>query len=287
VSTRSPDGSNTSGGSAVAAFGAVKVPVGEIAALRKAPGPLGGRVIPPSLLKHADHQTVLGLAAVLRAIDGFGWHGRSFEDWGLIAAPRFLGRILVAAAMERFKNRGVPGMSPLIIPTLSLHAVAGSLSLALKTHGFNYGVGGGHGHLAEALLAGLASCDDGAVPGVWVVATQFSPEPVPDVSGNCVNTSFGHAVALALTPEADASGSRLNLRVVSTSAREAGSNADDRDVDGVEPPNGLVALASFLDRSEAALRPRNWYCPLPGGGALALHDDPARVGVFGRGVKAG
>src|SRR5205823_2480660 len=86
----------------------------------------------------------------------FGWHDRSFAEWGLIAAPRFLGRIIAAGAMARFKTQGVPGMSPLIIPTLSLHAVAGSLSLALQTHGFNYGVGGGHGHLAEALLTGLA-----------------------------------------------------------------------------------------------------------------------------------
>src|SRR5262249_28604159 len=155
-----------------------------------APGPLGGRRIPPSLLKHADHQTVLGLAALLRAIDGAGWQGRSFEDWGLIAAPRFLGRISTAASIARFKERGVPGMSPRISPTMSLHAVAGSLSMALKAHGFNYGVGGGHGHLGEALLTALAAREVHGASGIWVVVTQFSPEPVPDTSGHSTNPSL-------------------------------------------------------------------------------------------------
>lgn len=282
---------STPTGCAVEAYGVVKVAAEEIAALRKAPGPLGGRTIPPSLLKHADHQTVLALAAVLRAVDDAGWQDRSFADWGLIAAPRFLGRILVAAAMERFKGRGVPGMSPLIIPTLSLHAVAGSLSLALKIHGFNYGVGGGHGHLGEALLTGLAARDDNGVPGVWVVATQFSPEPVPDVSGHATNASFGYGVALALSSSPTAAArSRLNLRVVPTSALEAEAGDDDRDVAGNDPPSGLVALGGFLNRSPVSHRPRRWYCPLPGGGAVALDDDPARGAAAGgstRVVKAG
>jgi hypothetical protein len=261
-------------GCAVEAYGVAKVPAGEIAALRKAPGPLGGRKIPPSLLKHADHQTVVGLSVLLRAVHDFGWTERSFAEWGLIAAPRFLGRIISAGAMDRFKKQGVPGMSPLIIPTLSLHAVAGSLSLALKTHGFNYGVGGGHGHLAEALLAGLAAREDNGVPGVWVVATQFSPEPVPDTVGNSTNESDCYAVALALSARSAAE-ARLNLRVVPT-ASAADRDGEDRDVAGVDPASGLVALAGFLNESTAAHRPRRWYCPLPGGGAIEFDDDPAR-----------
>ena len=261
-------------GCAVEAYGVVKVAVEEIAALRKAPGPLGGRTIPASLLKHADHQTVLALAAVLRAVDEFGWHDRSFADWGLIAAPRFLGRINVAASMDRFKRRGVPSMSPLIIPTLSLHAVAGSLSLAMKSHGFNYGVGGGHGHLAEALLTGLAARDDNGVPGVWVVATQFSPEPVPDTAGHSLIPSFGYGVALALTAAAPGG--------------PAGTSGSSRR----PPPSGRATTATsrgsspLRDRSHSlsscpprwrTSRPRRWYCPLPGGGAVELEDDAARA----------
>jgi hypothetical protein len=275
----------------VEAFGTVSIPVEDIALLRKAPGPLGGRTVPPSLLKHADHQTLLALAAVLRAIDGHGWHDRDLTDWGMIAAPRFLGRLMVASAMERFKVRGVPGMSPLIIPTLSLHAVAGSLSLALKIHGFNYGVGGGHGHLTEALLAGLAARGDDSVPGVWVVVSQFSPEPVPDASGRSTNASLGHAVALALTADASAAAqTRLNLRMLPSSALAPGTrdgSIEDRDVVGNDPPSGLVALASFLDAAPRSVRPRRWYCPIPGGGTLALDDDPARAVASDRAVRAG
>ena len=260
---------------AIEAFGVVKVAVDEIAALRKAPGPLGGRVIAPSLLKHADHQTVLAIASVLKAIDNSGWHGRSFDEWGLIAAPRFLGRINVAASMDRFQKRGVPSMSPLIIPTLSLHAVAGSLSLAIKVRGFNYGVGGGHGHLADALLAGLAAREDNGVPGVWVVVSQFSPEPVLDVSGHSLIPSFGYGLALAVTATAP-SRSRWNLRVVSDVVLASADTVDDRDVAGIEPPTGLVALAEFL--SATSSRVRRWYCPLPGGGALELDDDQALAG---------
>ena len=139
------------------AFGTLRVPLEGIAGLRKNPGPLGGREIAKSLLKHADHQTILGLSALLRAVDSAGWHSRSFADWGVIAAPRFLGRVLVSAAMARFRERGVPGMSPMTIPTVGLHSPSGSLSMALGMHGFNYGVGGCHGHLADGLLTALAA----------------------------------------------------------------------------------------------------------------------------------
>lgn len=270
---------------AVEAYGVVKVPVEEVAALRKAPGPLGGRTIPPSLLKHADHQTVLGLAALLHAVDGAGWHDRSFADWGIIAAPRFLGRLIVAAAMERFQNRGVPGMSPLIIPTLSLHAVAGSLSLALKVQGFNYGVGGGHGHLGEALLTGLAARFDNGVPGVWVVATQFSPEPIPDASGKNTNTSFGYGIALALSADPHAAPrTRLNLQLFpgAVNSQEA---IEDRDVLGNDPPTGLVSLAGFLNMAAGSHKARRWSCPIVGGMTLGLDDDPARSALAGDGVS--
>jgi hypothetical protein len=257
---------------AVEAYGVVSVPVEEVAALRKAPGPPGSRKVPVSLMKHADHQTVVGLAALLRAVHDAGWQGRSFDEWGMIAAPRFLGRIVAAAAIHKFKTQGVPGMSPLIIPTLSLHAVAGSLSLALGTHGFNYGVGGSHGHLGEALLAALAARDDDGVPGVWVVVTQFSPEPVPDTVGQSRTPSQVLGVAVALSASAAAGKSRLSLRIVPSSATVGSA---DRVIDGIEPPSGLVALARFLSEPASVPRPRHWSCPLPGVGVIELEDAPS------------
>ena len=255
-------------GCGVEAFGVLRLPLDEIALLRKNPGPSLGSKIPVSMLKHADHQTLLGLAAILKAANDFGWHERSFTDWGVIAAPRFLGRIPSAAVIDRFQTQGVSGMSPIIIPTLSLHAPAGSLSLAIKSHGFNYGVGGGPGHLTEALLAGLAARDDGDVPGVWVVATGFDPEPIPDVAGNSIVPTLGYAVALALVAESTGR-TRLNLRIVPAAAIDLQSRATS------EHPS-LVELAAFLSASNPGLKKRCWFGSIPGGGAFEIEDDSAR-----------
>ncbi len=255
-------------GCGVEAFGVMRLPFDEIARLRKNPGPSLGSKIPVSMLKHADHQTLLGLAAILKAAQDCGWQEHTFADWGVIAAPRFLGRTPAAAAIDRFQTMGVSGMSPIIIPTLSLHAPAGSLSLAIKSHGFNYGVGGGPGHLTEALLAGLAAQDDGDVPGVWVVATGFDPEPIPDVAGNSLVPSFGYAVALALVAKSTGK-TRLNLRIVPTAVVDLQSQAM------YEHPS-LAELAEFLSDSDPGLRPRRWFGAIPGGGAFEIEDDPGR-----------
>ncbi len=260
-------------GCPVEAHAYLRVPFEEIAALRKNPGPSLGTKIPVSLLKHADPQTVLGLAALLRAADEAGWRDRSFADWAVIASPRFLGRVASAMVIDRFLRMGASGMSPMIIPTLSLHATAGSLSLAIQSHGFNYGVGGGPGHLTEALLAGLASRDDGGCPGVWVVATGFDPEPIPDLAGNSVVPAFGHAVALALVPEATGQ-TRLNLRMVPTAA------AGPEPRQPAEHPT-LAALGAFLTDAGNGIKVRRWFASLPGGGAFEIEDNPAR------GVAAG
>jgi hypothetical protein len=259
----------------VDAFGVVQMPMKEIAGLRKTLAAASGRPIPPSLLKHADPQTVIGLASLLKAVDDFGWRDREFTDWGIIASPRFMGRINSTAALYRFRQTGAPGVSPLIIPTLCLHSMAGSLSLAMKCHGFNYGVGGGHGHLGDGLLTGLAARDDGNVPGVWVVVTQFSPEPRPDRTGVCTNQPIGHAVALALNT-ASAESCRLNLRLVPTLAAGFGIDVD-VDVDGNEPESGLVGLAEFLHEGRNSQKVRRWHCSCAGVGTLQLEDDPARA----------
>ena len=278
---------------ALGAFGVVRADLAGIAALRKAPGPSVGTKIPPSLLKHADHQTVLSLAAVLKAAADAGWSDRSFDGWAVIAAPRFLGRLVTAKAVERYEQSGVAGVSPLIVPTLTLHAVAGSLSLAIQSHGFNFGVSGGPDHVGEALLAGLAARDDGDVPGVWVVASGFTPEPIPDGRGDSLTPTTGYAVALALTAGADASRSRINLRVVASSTGGKRSQAAPPDANGGEPLTDLVALADFLDAvglagQSTSHRPRRVYCPLPGAaGAVAFDDDPARAAGTVRPAKVG
>jgi hypothetical protein len=238
----------------VAAFGVVQAPLDALPALRKRPGSFPGAVPPPHVLKHADEQTVLGLAAVLRAIEDFDLRGQDLSPWGVVAAPRFPGRLAGAVAMDRFLRQGPLTVSPLIIPNLSLHSASGTISLALGIHGPNFGAGGGPTALAEGLLAGLALHEDALAPGVWVVLSEWDPEPIPDLRGQSTIPVTGWAVALALAPAAVAS-SGLCLRLRPTPAASSS-------------PPPLASLARFL--SEPCGPGAAWQCSLPGVGAIEL-----------------
>jgi hypothetical protein len=213
-----------------------------------------------STIRTADEQTLLALAAVRRALEAPVLRGRSFDDWGVIASARHVGRLGVAAVLDRFRRQGAPGMSPIIIPTLSLHSVSGTLSMALGCHGPNAGVGGGSGHLGEALLAAVTLVRGDGCPGLWLVMTECDPEPVPDVQGRPTAPAEGHAVALALVPEA-AGGAALCLRKRGRTAAAA------------TPP--LHSLADFLSGYKAGRTASSWRCPLPGGGEVELLDRAA------------
>jgi hypothetical protein len=228
-------------GCAVGAFGVARAPLARAHELRKTLGPRA------SAVKQSDEQTVLALCAVLRAAADAGWEGRSFAEWGVIAAPRHLGRLRVASALDRFGRQGPRSVSPLIIPNCSLHSTAGTLSMALGAHGPNFGVGGGHGGVAEALLAGLALAGEGGVPGVWVTVSEWDPEPVPDASGETTTPAEGYAAALALVPGAAAGALWLRLNR------------------GAAPAGGVRELVEAL-----AGGTRTWCCAVDGVGALEL-----------------
>jgi hypothetical protein len=166
----------------------------EIPALRKAPDPLGGVAVHPSLLRHADEQTVVGLAAVLRAIREAGLDPGGFGDWSVLAAPRYHGRAAFERAFPTFREEGAWGVSPHLIPAHSLHSPSGTFSQALKAHGPNLGVGGTPGGEREALLYASTLLLGGSIPGVWVVLTAREAEH--DGSGSAGDYE---ALALALT----------------------------------------------------------------------------------------
>src|SRR5947209_2132687 len=126
-----------------------------------------------------DDQTAVGLVAVFEAIQGYGLDAASFRDWGVIAAPRFLGRVALAAALTRFALEGAWGISPHLIPHRSLHSLSGTISQALKIHGPNFGVGGGPNAAGEALMVAGGMVTDQRLPGVWVVMTGYEPELAP------------------------------------------------------------------------------------------------------------
>jgi hypothetical protein len=170
----------------------------EIPALRQKPGPGVGESLPANFLKHADDQTVVGLAAVLRAVASSELSTQSLTHWGIVAAPCFLGRATLVSALQRFADEGAWGLSPHFIPHRSQHAISGTISQALKIHGPNFGTGGGPGGVIEALRAGAVLLHGDRLPGVLVVMTDWEPEFLPDPDGRPVGNTKVHAVALAL-----------------------------------------------------------------------------------------
>jgi hypothetical protein len=131
----------------------------------------------------------------------------------VLTAPRFIGRAAHAAALERMRIDGPWGVSPQFVAHRSLHSVPGLLSLALRSHGLNLGVGGAPGAEAEVLLTASVYLHAERVPGIWVVLTGWQPEPIPSPLGEIPPESVCRGVALALTPVAAAS-TGFRLRIV-------------------------------------------------------------------------
>lgn len=209
---------------ALRAHGSVRLTADAIARLRRNPGAAPGGPLPPAVLKNADEQTVAALAAVLQAIERGHLSRAGFTDWGVLAAPRFLGRQALAVAIARFMAEGAWGVSPHLIPHHSVHAVSGTISQALGVHGPNLGIGGGPESASEAMAAAAALIAAGELPGLWVVLTGCDPEPrlngagLPAAEGPAC-PSVWNAVALATVPlDRRATGPRLHVHAPSEMA---------------------------------------------------------------------
>jgi hypothetical protein len=238
-----------------------------ITGLRRAPGPGVGERLPVSFLKHADEQSVIALAAVLRAVADHGLGATPFTDWGILAAPRFTGRVALAGAIQRYAAEGAWGISPHLIPHRSLHASSGTISQALKIHGPNFGVGGGPHGASEVMLAAAALLGMRPLPGIWVVLTGWEPEPIPDRDGKTATPSLCGGAALALTP-ARADWRGLHLRVSLPRTDELPKPGPARQ-SGFLTLEGLLQTLGTRDPDPVAV----W--PLAGGGRLDLE----RVGA--------
>jgi hypothetical protein len=251
----------------VVASAGIRVTTDMFAALRQRPGP--GPALPAAVLRHADEQTVAGLAAVLHASHDFQMNVSDFRDWGIVAAPCFLGRATLAVAVQRLAAEGAWGISPHFIPHRSQHAMAGTISQVLKIFGPNLGTGGGPGSVLQAFLAGSVLLHGNQLPGVWIVATEWEPEAIPDAQG-CINPdAVCNAVALAaVAPRPGWHGFRL--RVIGRGAA-AGSNGkrhsavrrtDNRST--VPTVSGLQGLLTPSNHDHARVHKCVW--PLEGGG---------------------
>lgn len=217
---------------------------GDVPRLRKKPGPIpeGWCRVPSSLLRYADEQTVAGTAAVFTAMEMMGSGPERFDDWGVVAASRYLGRANLAVALRSFMAEGVWGTSPHLIPHFALHSASGTISLALGSHGPNLGVGGGLHAASEGFLAALSWLSAGVVPGVWLVLSGWSPELVPDPGGNAPRSGECLGLALALVGAGIKAGRPALRAVFGAECRE------DRDL-----PCDLTWLAGLLRGREKPL----------------------------------
>jgi len=236
----------------VGAFATASVPLPEIAARRAAPGPQGSKPVPLKHMKHADDQTVVGISALLHAVHAAGWGNASFHDWGAIGVPRFVGRMNIAVAVSQSLHDPTWGVSPNIIPNQSLHSLSGTISLALGLHGPNFGVGGGPNAVAEGLLTAISSIQSDRLPGLWVVLSQFDPEPIPDEKGVSAIPVTCMAAAIALISTRPG---RSVLRLVARRSTAAGGTALPRLIDFLGKPAGANSA---------------WECPVNGVGTLEL-----------------
>lgn len=170
-----------------------------------------GERLPAAFMKQAEDQTIVAMAAVAEAMRRHGHIESSFSAWGVIGAPRFLGRVAMVAAIEKMRVEGAWGISPHLIPHRLLHALSGAISLAFKIHGPNFGVGGGPSGVSEALLTAAAMLEGARLPGLWVVMTGFDPEP--DTRATQAGVSWRcSALALALVAaRTDWQGLRLHV----------------------------------------------------------------------------
>ncbi len=150
--------------------------------------------------KLGDEQTMVSAEAMFRAIESAGWTGRSFEDWGIVAAPQFLGRLRMWSAIERYRALEVRGASPRHIPTVSQHAVAGTLSVIFQCRGPCFGAGGSQGSLLDGFVNAASLAAGGVAPGFWLAISQWSPEPLPQAADAENGAARCHAAVLALLP---------------------------------------------------------------------------------------
>lgn len=268
----------------VAAYGIVAASRSDLPALRETPNPSGRHPIPPRFLRHSDEQTVVGLAAVLRAMDAESLRDTCFDQWGVVAAPMFPGRLGGAATFRRYQQGGTAAISPHIIPQNSLHSVSSAISISLGMRGPNFGIGGGPEALAEGLLVAMTLLDPRILPGLWLVLTQWAPEPVPDGLGSTATETTCLAVALGLRHGMAQDQEGLTLRLAASAAQTAGHTRIRVVPETAEPPAGvpaegepagrsdyvpLLGLARWLD-GEAGGRSASWTYGLSWGGRIEL-----------------
>jgi hypothetical protein len=241
----------------VVGWGCARVPSEKIVDLRRALPSWAPTSIPGHFFKYADEQTLVAAQAVDDVLQRFHLNPSELANWGIIAAPQFLGRQVTAHAFDQFYRAGGSRVSPHIVPQNSLHSVSGALSILLATHGPNVGIGGSRAAIEEGLLATLTWFDVQASSGCWLVATAWDPEPLPDRRGLSSTPGVCHAVALAV--RSSASGESCGRLTLSDSLRVFSADA-----------SAPVTVAELVSRLQTLDGSPSFSWQLPWGPILSL-----------------
>ena len=270
---------------------AIEVRLSEIGALRDAASPAGSPSLPKRFLRYCDEQTVVGMTAVLHAIDRFPEPRPSFASWGVLSASCQAGRIMGGAAVIATRTQGAQGITPHVVPQCSLHSAASAVSVGLSMHGPHFGIGGGVEAFDEGVLSacGLVSGmharpgEPDRSAGVWLVFTAWDHEPELDPSGKPVTDPTLIGLAVAVQPGHVAS---------------AAADATVECMMRVEPSGGAVAsptamsvtargmfarvreLAAAIDRGDAEV------VSMPLRHGFSLHVEPVRPAAGIRTLEA-
>jgi len=259
-----------------------------IGVLREAPVP-GAPPLPPRFLRHADEHTVVGIRAVQEAMAALGQRpgnprASASDRFAVVAAPCGAGRPVSARTLVNLREGGPVTVSPHVVPQCSLHALASAVSVGLRIHGPNIGVGGGPEALSEAFVTALSLLDEPGVEGCWLVLTAWDEEPVLDDRGDVPGDAVCRGVALALDRAATGS-LRLSLRTVPRVAV--------LDAAATTSPPGHPSLAALAILLEQAGRPGGpnlpgdcdgclWSLRLGWGAMVNLDLAPAALGAMER-----
>ena len=259
-----------------------------IGVLREASVP-GAPPLPPRFLRHADEHTVVGIRAVQAAMAALGQipgnpRSGASDRFAVVAAPCGAGRPGSARTLVNLREGGPVTVSPHVVPQFSLHALASAVSVGLRIHGPNIGVGGGPEALSEAFVTALSLLDEPGVEGCWLVLTAWDEEPVLDDRGDVPGDAVCRGVALALDRAATGS-LRLSLRTVPRVAvLDAAATTS--------PPGhpSLAALAILLEQAGRAGGPNLpgdcdgclWSLRLGWGAMVNLDLAPAALGAMER-----
>jgi hypothetical protein len=139
------------------------------------------------------------------------------------------------------------------------------VSIALKSHGMNVGVGGGTETVSQTMLAAAGLARDDRLAGMWIVMTDHAPHPFTEAAGKS-SGPLCHALAFALVKaSADLAGARL--RVLPTGWTSP--------TDTLEIRSNPLRVAD-LTRSLAGLDGQNLRWQLDSGGWLEWQPDRAR-----------